>query len=77
METSRKLKEYTRQSYLNSNQLNIALLHKGYVLPNSDKIIAIYVGKNAKVVAIRENCSIDYHIKQVFTNNQFISYIEY
>ena len=73
METKKQLKEERRQTYLKSNQLNVNLIKKLDKLPNGEIIIAIYVGKNSKVVTDKR----DYKINQVFLNNEFLRFIEF
>ncbi len=73
METKRQLKEERRQTYLKSNQLNVNLIKKLDKLPNGEIIIAIYAGKNSKVVTDKR----DYKINQVFLNNEFLRFIEF
>lgn len=74
METKRQQKkEERRQTYLKSNQLNVNLIKKLNKLPNGEIIIAIYAGKNSKVVIDKR----DYKINQVFLNNEFLRFIEF
>jgi hypothetical protein len=72
METVKRLKEKKRQTCLKNNQINVSLIKKLDKLPNGEIVIAIYVGKNSKLVTNEKQ----YKIKSVFTHNQFISFIE-
>ena len=73
METKRQLKEEKRQTYLKSNQLNVNLIKKLDKLPSGEIVIAIYAGKNSKVVTDKR----DYKINQVFLNNEFLRFIKF
>lgn len=73
METKKQLKEEKRQTYLKPNQLNVNLIKKLDKLPTGEIIIAVYAGKNSKVVTNEK----EYSVKQVFVNNEFVSYIEF
>lgn len=72
MKTVKQIKEEKRQTYLKSNQLNVGLIKKLDKLSTGEVVIAVYAGKNSKVVTDKK----EYKIKQVFINNEFVSYIE-
>lgn len=71
--TIKQLKEEKRQTYLKSNQLNVALIKKLDKLPSGEIVIAINVGKNSKVVTNKG----EYQIKTIFVNNEPVSFIEF
>ena len=73
MKTAKQLKEEKRQTYLKSNQLNVGLIKKLDKLPTGEIVIAVYAGKNSKVVTTEK----EYIIKQIFVNNEFVSFIEF
>ena len=73
MKTAKQLKEEKRQTYLKPNQMNVNLIKKLDKLPTGEIVIAVYAGKNSKVVTIEK----EYKINQVFINNEFVSFIEF
>lgn len=73
MKTKKQLKEEKRQTYLKPNQINVNLIKKLDKLPTGEIVIAVYAGKNPTVVTYEKT----YFIKQIFVNNEFVSFIEF
>ena len=73
MKTAKQIKEEKRQTYLKSNQINVNLIKKLDKLPTGEIVIAVYGGKNSKVVTNEK----EYIVKQIFVNNEFVRFIEF
>ena len=72
MKTEKQIKEEKRQTYLNSNQLNVNLIKKSDKLKNGEIVIAIYAGKKSNLVTDKR----EYKIHSAFINNEIVSFIE-
>lgn len=71
--TTKQHKEQVRQSFLNQNQVNVALVHKGMILPNGERVIALIIHK--RVISIHCLSSKVYKSQTTTINNQGITFI--